>query len=473
MMGHEVGHALLRHGETLGVSLDNPDFSPFEVVRLRALDRAQEISCDRFGLLACQDVRVASSALFKIASGLTEKWISFDETAYSRHFDELSSMAEVIDLEDASRTHPFVPLRVKALIGFAKSELYAKAFGKTGWSIDAAEMEKGVETMLSVLSPDLSELETANEKEAFGQFLIDGALLVIAADGVVEPQEAAWLKRLTEDEWSAEELAASLSRPDFRRQLDQRLEECAHVLRNKLPEQKRAGLLHAMCEVALSAGGIPRAEFEVLNELRQRLRIRGEIASDVLRAAREGQDESAKEASAGGGQSGGADPAADPIAAILKRANLPGPALAEVGATCREICSRGLPFPAAVRALISWTITASRRKGALTASQGKKLAISAIKVCRELQESAGGARKSRATPVDKQIREFGLVSLFQKGEKVCRGQSDKQYVVVAVSRSRGRVFIAPADDTSAVEQVDPHELRKDPIEGAWPPELAN
>jgi Zn-dependent protease with chaperone function len=118
-MGHEVGHALLKHGETLGITFDNPHFSPMEVVRLRALHRAQEVSCDRMGLLACQDVRVASTALFKIGSGLTEKWICFDEAAYARHFDELSSMAELVDLEDASRTHPFDPLRVKALIAFS------------------------------------------------------------------------------------------------------------------------------------------------------------------------------------------------------------------------------------------------------------------------------------------------------------------------------------------------------------------
>ncbi len=473
VMGHEVGHALLTHGETLGIDFDNPYFSPLEVLRIRALERAQEISCDRIGLLACQDVRVASSALFKVNCGLTDRWLSFDETAYSRHFDELSSMAEFIDLADASETHPIMPLRVKALIAFAKSELYAKAFGKSGWTLASDEMELHVDNMLEVLTPDLSELETGKEKEAFNQFLIDGALLVIAADGVVDPQEVAWLKHLTNDEWSREELTADVSRPEYRQQLEQRLNACAEVLRFKLPELKRARLFRAMCEVAQSAGGILDAEGNVLEELQQKLGIRLEIARDAFQAAQEAQDESGDEVDSQSEPPASGDASTDPMAEIFSRANLSAAALPQVAATLRELRSRNLPFPEAVRALISWTITASRPKGVLTAAQGRKLAVSAIKVCRELQEDSGSGHKSKATPADKKIQEFGLVALFQKGETVTRGESNEPYVVVAVSPSKGRVFIAPADDVLTVEQVEPHELWKDPTEGAWPPELAD
>jgi len=111
--------------------------------------------------------------------------------------------------------------------------------------------------------------------------------------------------------------------------------------------------------------------------------------------------------------------------------------------------------------------------GVLTAAQGRKLAVSAIKVCRALQEDSGSGHKSRATPADKKIQEFGLVSLFQKGETVTRGDSNEPFVVLSVSASKGRVFIAPADDVLAVEKVEPYELWKDATEGAWPPELAD
>ncbi len=296
VMGHEAAHAILRHGETLGVHFDHPDFSPLEVVRIRGLERAYEISCDRFGLLACQDVRVASTAMFKIASGLSERWIAFDETAYSRHFDELSSMSEFVDIEDAARTHPLMPLRVKALIAFSKSELYARAFGKGQWSIPTSELERRVETMLSVLDPDVSEFEGKDEKAAANQFIFDGALRVIAADGCISPDEVAWLQRFISDDLTTESLVKALSDEQFCKNLNQRLEVNAGILRNKLSDNGRANLFHLMCDVAVNAGGFPESELEALDELRQLLRISTDMAQLVLHSARTtSQDDAADE----------------------------------------------------------------------------------------------------------------------------------------------------------------------------------
>jgi uncharacterized tellurite resistance protein B-like protein len=285
-MGHEVGHALLKHVDTPHISLGNPRFSPMEVIRLLALDRAQEVSCDRFGLLACQDVRVASTALFKIATGLTEKWMCFDETAYARRFDELSSMAEVIDLEGATETHPFDPLRVKAMIDFSKSESYAKAFGRTTAAIPAVQMEKGVEVMLSVLEPDLSDLESAKEEEAANKFLFNGALMVITAQGGVEPKKLAWLKAHFDTDWSRQGLAQEMAKSDFGDHLRRELDSVAFVLTRKLSEFKRADLLRVMSDAAVCGGELPDAEMEALAHLRHLLEVRVEIAEDVLQDAK-------------------------------------------------------------------------------------------------------------------------------------------------------------------------------------------
>jgi hypothetical protein len=90
-----------------------------------------------------------------------------------------------------------------------------------------------------------------------------------------------------------------------------------------------------------------------------------------------------------------------------------------------------------------------------------------------LLDDTSSGHKSKATPADRRIQEFGLVSVFQKGETVTRGESNEPYVVVSVSPSKGLVFMAPADDVLAIEKVEPYELWKDPTEGAWPPELAD
>ena len=58
-------------------------------------------------------------------------------------------------------------------------------------------MEQGVDTMLAVVGSDFPELESEDEQAAANAFITNGALMLIAADGVVEPQKVAWLKAHT------------------------------------------------------------------------------------------------------------------------------------------------------------------------------------------------------------------------------------------------------------------------------------
>src|SRR5262249_46463099 len=133
-------------------------------------------------------------------------------------------------------------LRVKALMSFFKSETYARAFGKTTWSIPAAEMERGIEAMLSVLDPDVSELEGKDEQDAANHFLLDGLLMVIRADGAVSQQEVAWLEEQTHAKWPSETLAGKLSDPKHCQQVWEGLSEHAGILRNKVSEVGCANL---------------------------------------------------------------------------------------------------------------------------------------------------------------------------------------------------------------------------------------
>ena len=84
---------------------------------------------------------------------------------------------------------------------------------------------------------------------------------------------------------------------------------------------------------------------------------------------------------------------------------------------CDEIRAEDTTPTIAARWLVAWAINASGSGGVLTENQGKKLAISAIKVCRDLQGVAGQLRKSKANPMDKQIQQFGVVANVSAGRK--------------------------------------------------------
>ena len=330
--------------------------------------------------------------------------------------------------------------------------------------------------MLSVLSPDLSELEGQNEQAAANQFLFDGALLVIAADGVVALEEVDWLNRQTSEKWSGEELARELANPEFKQHLQQRLEANAVILREKLSEFSRAKLLHVMCDVALSAGGIPETEFEILDHLRRLLKLSVELAQSVLGHAKEdlggeSTEESEELSDEERRPVAATIPATDPLEAVLEKANLPDKARVATRAICDEVISHNMPLVVGLRTLVSWAIGASRDGGPLSEAQGKKLTVAAIRVCRDIQNQAGAVRRSRSTPLDKLIRKYGVVALFSRNETVYFGQEDRPYVIVSVSRAKSYVLIAPVDNLQATTKVDPRELRKDSILGDWPAEL--
>ena len=116
-------------------------------------------------------------------------------------------------------------------------------------------------------------------------------------------------------------------------------------------------------------------------------------------------------------------------------------------------------------------LTASRRKGPLTQAQAKRLAVCAIKVCRDIQDNEGVARKGRGTQMDRQVQEHGIVAMFHRGEVVGRGPEGQPVIVLSVSRAKGTLVVAPQDNLDAAEEVEPCDLAKDPVNGSWPEEL--
>lgn len=62
VMGHEVGHAILKHTRIPRIGFENPNFSPLEVVRVRALERTTKFhaiasDCSRVRMFAWLQLR--------------------------------------------------------------------------------------------------------------------------------------------------------------------------------------------------------------------------------------------------------------------------------------------------------------------------------------------------------------------------------------------------------------------------------
>ena len=115
VIGHELGHFLLSHNIEEQHSVESQEGY--------IKKRAQEISVDRIGLLACKDINIASRAITKSLSGLGEKYIS----------SNMQGFLNQLDLDDAQNdnrgrfsSHPSFILRLKALLRFSMSDPYLK-----------------------------------------------------------------------------------------------------------------------------------------------------------------------------------------------------------------------------------------------------------------------------------------------------------------------------------------------------------
>ena len=108
VIGHELGHWLLRHSPC-----SNEAGAP-DVVSHMA-NRAQEISADRIGLIACSSVDIAIRSIIKTTSGLSTQYLRYDASAF------LNQLRQADTPEDASEfyeTHPPMLVRFRAILWF-------------------------------------------------------------------------------------------------------------------------------------------------------------------------------------------------------------------------------------------------------------------------------------------------------------------------------------------------------------------
>ena len=175
IFGHELGHYLL---PTRWLCNRLPNGAPASMEDA-AIYRQIEISMDRFGLVACQDVKVAASACLKLECGLGTEHVTDDVTS----FCQLAKQGFVEDyteyVAEAGMAHPSMFTRIQALQHFAESEEYLSLIGQKGGrphaEVDAAvanQLQETIERFVLKLFAQLL-METHHHFAAM-QALVDG-----------------------------------------------------------------------------------------------------------------------------------------------------------------------------------------------------------------------------------------------------------------------------------------------------------
>lgn len=264
VMGHELGHHIYGHHDIpIGYLLRGdakPD--PRLALELFAWSRYAEISADRAGAHCARDLNSVARSLFKLASGLTGKVITFD-------LDDFLDQVEDMQLEDSEpgknapkedwfSTHPFSPLRVKALKLFDESE-HARKGGTS-----KAELEIAVQGLMSLMEPSYIEGKTEASTH-MQRLLYAGAIAVAdASDGISEEEIEIFERFFGMGEFSKNR---DLSR--LKEDLPNRTEKA----RDNTSVPQRMQVLRDLCLVAKASGRTTRKERLVLEGIADGLDI--------------------------------------------------------------------------------------------------------------------------------------------------------------------------------------------------------
>lgn len=264
VMGHEFGHHIYNHHEIpigyLVKGRQRPD--PKLALRLFAWSRNAEISADRAGAYCANDMHSVASALFKLSSGLTGDIVKFNLEEFLQQVSDM----EMIDSEpdkdtpqgDWFSTHPFSPLRVKALQLFFGSKL----MDKKGTSVDA--MDVGVQRLMSLMEP--SYLDARSDSAiAMRNLLFAGGLVVADASNGISEAEIEVFERFFEKG----DVSDKLNVNRIREELPQRIERA----KEQSTETQCMQVMRDICVIAMTEGNVTVEERNVLNSIADGLGI--------------------------------------------------------------------------------------------------------------------------------------------------------------------------------------------------------
>lgn len=185
VVGHEVGHLISRNASIatlINFVYPNPGRMPVLLQHKISLwEKMSELTADRFGFIACNDLQATISGFFKIASGLFTERVKLDYQAY---LEENERILEIFRQNGAGNnlSHPINPIRIKAVQLYAASDLHKNVY-------DEAVEDKTLEAGIAELTRALLVLGTSPLDHYRKQFVATAGLILANVDSEINDEE--------------------------------------------------------------------------------------------------------------------------------------------------------------------------------------------------------------------------------------------------------------------------------------------
>jgi len=278
VLGHELGHVLFRHGLLPdNALLKSGRLTVRQAMRVRAWERAAEISADRVGLLVCGALESAAASFFKLIAGVSLQEHSFDLNEFSGQWDELSSEITALgqrDLWDCS--HPLAPLRMRAMV------MYWEVWNdRARPNRDEAlrSIDESVRRMLTMMDPSEVRDGTTGSDTLLAPFFFWGGLYIAMADGDLSSEERQRLLELAPpgfqvaDPFTIAKTNPNASIDQFKGDLESR--------RRKFSAIELYRIMAGVLSVACADGNISPQEQQRVHEIGAAIGLR-DVACDLV-----------------------------------------------------------------------------------------------------------------------------------------------------------------------------------------------
>ena len=293
VIGHEVGHYLFEHTRfPIDYILQNNNgrLSPLHAMKMYAWIRNAEITADRVGMVCCRDFNVAANAFFKLSSGITSSAFQFSVEDYLKQLEDLRhemSEQEDSDPQDWFSTHPFNPLRMKALDIFFKGKPYHQLTGQQGGQLTADQVAEQVGELMTIMEPTYLQ-DTSDVGKKAQRYVLTAGFLVAAANGVVEQSEVNALATILGPQCSPEEIQGIMNAEPPA--VKEEVETLSKDLRATMTGMQKLQLIRDMVVISIADGSLDKDELSCLIWLCQNLGVEPQFINQVLQSAKQGVD---------------------------------------------------------------------------------------------------------------------------------------------------------------------------------------
>lgn len=264
VMGHELGHHLFAHHDIpIGHLVKGQDRVDARLaLQLFSWSRYAEISADRAGALCAGDPDASARALFKLASGLTSNLIEIRIDEFAAQADEMAMDAEPgeddSNQEDWFMTHPFTPLRVKALQKFVQSDLYI-ADGSS-----RSQLESDCHKLMAMMAPGYLE-EDSEVAEMMRRVLFAAGCVLMQVSGEITEDEIKAFDSLFGEGTFGDHLDIG----KLEEHLAGRIEDANRVV----PHARRIHIVRDLCLIAIADGRVSSEERDFIHKVGQDMQL--------------------------------------------------------------------------------------------------------------------------------------------------------------------------------------------------------